>query len=64
VLLQSQSTAGLGTRGLCRVHVAFWCGELVQMVTGDLFTYWRNLVVFFAALALVQDGDERSLSEG
>lgn len=43
---------------------AFWCGEMVQMVTGDLFTYWRNMVVFFAALALVQAVPERSTNEG
>jgi O-antigen ligase len=34
---------------------AFWCGEMVQMVTGDIFTFWRNMVIFFGALALVQD---------
>jgi hypothetical protein len=43
---------------------AFWCGEMVQMVTGDLFTYWRNMVVFFAALALVQAAPEGSAAEG
>jgi hypothetical protein len=43
---------------------AFWCGEMVQMMTGDLFTYWRNMVVFFAALALVQEAPEGSASEG
>jgi hypothetical protein len=37
---------------------------MVQMVTGDLFTYWRNMVVFFGALALVQEAPERSISEG
>ena len=43
---------------------AFWCGEMVQMVTGDLFTYWRNMVVFFAVLALVQEVPEESMSGG
>ena len=43
---------------------AFWCGEMVQMVTGDLFTYWRNMVVFFAALALVQAVPEGATNEG
>jgi O-antigen ligase len=42
---------------------AFWCGEMVQMVTGDLFTYWRNMVVFFAVLALVQEIPEESLND-
>jgi O-antigen ligase len=43
---------------------AFWCGQLVQMVTGDLFTYWRNMVVFFGALALVQNVPEDSPKQG
>jgi len=43
---------------------AFWCGEMVQMMTGDLFTYWRNMVVFFAALALVQEAPEGAPNEG
>ena len=29
----------------------FWCGELVQMLTGDLITYWRVLPVYFWVLA-------------
>jgi hypothetical protein len=36
---------------------------MVQMVTGDLFTYWRNMVVFFAVLALVQEIPEESLND-
>lgn len=52
-------------RAVCAAFMfAFWCGEMVQMVTGDLFTYWRNLVVFFAALALVQGVPEDSITEG
>lgn len=31
--------------------LAFWCGEMVQMVTGDIFTYWRNMIVFLAMMA-------------
>jgi hypothetical protein len=30
----------------------FWCGEIVQMASGDILTYWRILPVFFAILAL------------
>lgn len=41
---------------------AFWCGEMTQMATGDLFTYWRNLVVFFAVLALVQEQSAGSVA--
>ena len=28
----------------------FWCGELVQMLSGDLITYWRVLPVYFWVL--------------
>jgi hypothetical protein len=31
---------------------AFWIGEMVQMFTGDIFTYWRNLVLFFTVIAM------------
>ena len=52
-------------RAVCAAFMfAFWCGEMVQMVTGDLFTYWRNMVVFFAALAVVQEFPEGSRREG
>jgi O-antigen ligase len=29
----------------------FWCGELVQMMSGDLITYWRVLPLYFWVLA-------------
>jgi O-antigen ligase len=29
----------------------FWCGETVQMLSGDLITYWRVLPVYFWVLA-------------
>ena len=29
----------------------FWCGEMVQMFTGDLITYWRVLPVYLWVLA-------------
>jgi hypothetical protein len=51
-------------RAVCAAFMfAFWCGEMVQMVTGDLFTYWRNMVVFFAALAVVQESPEGSITK-
>ena len=28
----------------------FWCGEIVQMLSGDLITYWRVLPVYFWVL--------------
>ncbi|PYV89792.1 MAG: hypothetical protein DMG05_12660 [Acidobacteria bacterium] len=33
---------------------AFWCGQMVQMLTGDIFTYWRNLVIYFLFMGAVQ----------
>jgi O-antigen ligase len=33
---------------------AFWCGEMVQMITGDIFTYWRNVILYFSLMAFVQ----------
>ncbi|MFN8006565.1 MAG: O-antigen ligase family protein [Terriglobia bacterium] len=35
--------------------LSFWCGEIVQLSTGDIFTFWRNLVVFFALAAAIQN---------
>jgi hypothetical protein len=30
----------------------FWAGQSVQMLSGDLLTYWRVLPVYFFVLAL------------
>ncbi len=30
----------------------FWCGETVQMLSGDLLTYWRVLPLFFWVLSM------------
>ena len=30
----------------------FWIGEMIQMLSGDLFTYWRVLPVFFWVLGV------------
>jgi hypothetical protein len=32
--------------------LCFWCGQMVQMLSGDLLTYWRVLPVYFWVLAL------------
>lgn len=32
--------------------LAFWSGQIVQMFTGDLLTYWRVLPLYFWVLAL------------
>lgn len=41
-------TTFLGLWILC-----FWMGQLVQMLSGDLLTYWRVLPVYFWVLAMV-----------
>jgi O-antigen ligase len=30
----------------------FWCGQIVQMLSADLLTYWRVLPIYFCVLAL------------
>jgi O-antigen ligase len=35
---------------------AFWCGEIVQMASGDLLTYWRVLPLYFWVLAMAVHG--------
>jgi hypothetical protein len=40
-------SAFCGTWMLC-----FWSGQIVQMLSGDLLTYWRVLPVYFFVLAL------------
>jgi O-antigen ligase len=32
--------------------LCFWSGQVVQMASGDLLTYWRVLPVYFWVLAL------------
>ncbi len=32
--------------------VAFWAGQMIQMLSGDLLTYWRVLPVYFWVLAV------------
>ena len=37
----------------------FWVGQMVQMLSGDLFTYWRVLALYFWVLACaVRSSDE------
>ena len=43
----SERGAFFGTWILC-----FWTGQLVQMLSGDLMTYWRVLPVYFWVLAV------------
>lgn len=41
---------------------SFWCGEWVQMMAVDAYTYWRNMVVFLAVMGIVMDRLERPKS--
>ena len=35
-----------------------WCGELVQLLAADAYTYWRNMVIFSALVALTLNVSE------
>ena len=55
----SLRAAGRASRSLdCRasfcgtVMLCFWSGQMVQMLSGDLLTYWRVLPLYFWVLAL------------
>jgi O-antigen ligase len=48
--LAAKSSPLLGTWIFC-----FWCGETVQMFSGDLLTYWRVLPAYFCILALAEN---------
>ena len=32
--------------------LCFWCGQMVQMLSSDVLTYWRVLPLYFWVLAL------------
>ena len=41
--------------------LCFWCGQMVQMLSADLLTYWRLLPAYFCVLALATaNGRERA----
>jgi O-antigen ligase len=40
-----------------------WCGELVLLVAADAYTYWRNIAVLTALMALTMNLVERAESE-
>jgi O-antigen ligase len=48
---RSSEGRGLG-RMLAVCMFSFWCGFAVQMLSGDVLTYWRVLPVFLALLAV------------
>jgi O-antigen ligase len=50
----ARATRSADTRAsFCAVWMlCFWCGQMVQMLSGDLLTYWRVLPVYFCVLAI------------
>jgi O-antigen ligase len=42
---------------------AFWCGQCVQLLAADAYTYWRNMVVYVSLMALVMNWAEREKLE-
>jgi hypothetical protein len=62
VLLQSYREARYAASALrrfCGVWMfSFWCGEMAQMLSGDILTYWRILPAFFAVLAIGSRDDD------
>ena len=55
----SAERAFFGTWFFC-----FWIGELVQMLSGDLITYWRVLPLYFWALAIALRSPRRDRLDG
>jgi O-antigen ligase len=46
------------------VLFSIWCGELVQLLATDAYTYWRNIVVFAALMAWTLNLAERVALSG
>jgi hypothetical protein len=43
---------------------SFWCGECVQLMAADAYTYWRNMAVFLALMGIVMNWAEREQAGG
>jgi hypothetical protein len=41
-----------GVAGLGRFLFCFWLGEMAQMLSGDILTFWRVTPVYLAILGL------------
>ena len=42
------------------VIFSIWCGELVQLLAADAYTYWRNIIIIAALMALTLNLAERA----
>jgi hypothetical protein len=38
---------------------ALWCGEMVQLMAVDAYTFWRNMSILTALMALTMNRAER-----
>ena len=45
------------------VLFSFWCGEWVQMIGQDAYTYWRSMVIFVALMAFALNGADRGAED-
>ncbi len=43
---------------------SFWCGECVQLMAADAYTYWRNMAVFLTLMGIVMNWAERDEAGG
>ena len=52
--------AGTGAQSFwAAVLFSIWCGELVQLLAADAYTYWRNIIIVTALMALVLNMSQR-----
>jgi O-Antigen ligase len=54
------SRRGVGTHTFwSAVLFSFWCGEWVQMLAADAYTYWRSMVILLALMAFALNQADR-----
>ena len=58
--LRAARSGSPGTRIFGDWIFCFWIGQAVQMLSGDLITYWRVLPVYFWVLAIAAKGADRA----
>ena len=52
--------AGTGAQSFwAAVLFSIWCGELVQLLAADAYTYWRNIIIVTALMALALNMSQR-----
>ncbi len=59
--LSWRAARGTSTQAfLARLFFCFWIGELIQMLSGDLITYWRVLPIYFWTLGVALQSQEKA----